>query len=434
MILTDTGVMHRAEKRSGMMASWPNGWGWNDPSAIPPPGLYSQQRAGVPVTIHTALQVDAVFTALRVLSNAIIKLGDARAYEEKFDKDNCPYPAWLPVQPPILSQTWGPGVFQYDGTARTVMSLGLMGEAFWYTLERDALQYATAVEVLNPALVDFNYKPGQVWYGSGTNKVQLNPSDLTHIPFLAMPGAQRGLNSVEYAGVAFALALAAMEYGQRWFAQGASPSYLLSTEQKLGQEEVKRIAEKFLIEHSGLQAAHLPLVVDSGLKVEKIQSTPDEAQYLGTLEYARRVIAAWFGLPTHLVGGTADGGNVWGGTVEQQSIQMVAYTVSGYTTRLNQAYTSLLPSGQKAALDESPLLHTDSVSLARLVQMLRLTGVKTANEIRVGDLNMGPHPDGDELIQPLNSNTSPTVGAVFAEEVAGELDLEIPADQGDASA
>lgn len=428
MILTDDGaarLVSRREARNGMMSSWPNGYSMMDPAAIPPPGMYHQQRAGVPVTIHTAMQVDSVFTSLRVLSNAVIKLGDPMAYTEKLDKDNRVYRAYLAEQPPVLSCTWGPGVFQYDGTARTVVSLGLFGEAFWYTIERDDLQFPTAVEVLNPAFVDTS-KPNKVFYGSGNNKVELNPADLTHIPFLAMPGAQRGLNSIEYAGVAYALALAAMEYGQRWFSQGASPSYLLSTDMKLGQEEVKRIAEKFLIEHSGLQAAHLPLVVDQGLKVERIQSTPDEAQYLNTLEYARRVIAAWFGLPTHLVGGTADGGNVWGGTVEQQSIQMIAFTLSGYTARLNAAWSSLLPTGVKAALDEEPLRHPDAAALAKLIQMSRLTGVETANEIRVHRLNLAPHPDGDELIQPLNSNTSPTVGAVFGEEVADELDLAVP--------
>lgn len=415
-----------------MLAGWPNGYGLQDPAAIPPPGMYHQQRAGVPVNIHTALQVDSVFTALRVLVNAIIKLGDPRAYTHVLDAENRPYRAWLAEQPSILTNTWGPSMFQFDGQARSVISLGLFGEAFWYALEFDDMQYPTALEVLNPALVEMK-RDGTVWYGSGTGKVELNPEKLTHIPFMAMPGAQRGLNSVEYAGVAFALALAAMEYGQRWFSQGASPSYLLSTEQKLGQPEIDRIAQKFLIEHGGLQAAHLPLVVDNGLTVQKIQSTPDEAQYLGTLEYARRVIAAWFGLPTHLVGGTADGGNVWGGTVEQQSIQMVAFTLSGYIVRLEQAYSRMLPKPQKAALAESELMTLDATSLAKLIQMERLTGVKTPNDIRVERFGLRPIKGGDDLLVPLNSNTSPNVGAVFGEEVADDLDISTPAVAPDSS-
>jgi hypothetical protein len=26
------------EQRAGVSSAWPEGWGWNDPAAIPPPG------------------------------------------------------------------------------------------------------------------------------------------------------------------------------------------------------------------------------------------------------------------------------------------------------------------------------------------------------------------------------------------------------------
>ena len=224
---------------------------------------------------------------------------------------------------------------------------------------------------------------------------------------MAMPGAERGLNSIEYAGVSYALALAAMEFGQRWFAQGAAPSFLLSTEQKLGREEVERIARKFMVEHSGLQASHLPLVVDSGMKVEKISSTPDEAQFIGTLEYARMCIAAWFGLPSHLVGGGADKGNVWGKTVQEQAFQLVDFTLSGYTVRLNEAFSSLLPTGVYACLDESTLLRANAADLAAEITALRTTSVVTQNDIRVDKLHMPPVPGGDDINAPLASNVSP---------------------------
>jgi len=406
------------ETRSGTGTSWPNGWGWTDPTAVPPPGMYSMARAGVPVTAHTSLQVDSVFTALRVLSNAIIKMGNPRAYRIALDGQNRPYKAWLANQPSILTATWG-GQWQYDGLARSIVSLALFGEAFWYTLTRDYLGFPSALEVLNPVFVEIkkNRSTGvtEHWYGSGPTKVQLAEENLTHIPFMAMPGAERGLNSIEYAGVAYALALAAMEYGQRWFAQGASPSFLLSTEQKLGREEVERIAQKFMIEHSGLSASHLPLVVDSGVKVEKISSTPDEAQFIGTLEYARMCIAAWFGLPSHLVGGSADKGNVWGKTVQEQGFQLADFTLSGYTTRLNEAFSSLLPRGVFADMDESMILRANAADLAAEITALRTMAVTTQNDIRVTKLKMAPVPGGDDINAPLASNVAPgAAGATIA--------------------
>jgi HK97 family phage portal protein len=386
------------------------------------------QRAGVPVTPHTSLQVDAVFTSLRVISNAIIKLGNPRCYTEASDDSGRPYRVWQWPSPPILTNTFGGkppvGMWQHDGRRRTVISMALFGEAFWLTLLRDRLGYPTMLEVLHPAFVEVkkNKLSGatEYWYGSGVHKVQLENDDVTHIPFMAMPGAMRGLSSIEYGGVAFALALAAMEYGQRWFSQGASPSFLLTSEQKLGQEQIDRIAEKFLIQHSGLQAAHLPLVLDSGMKANKISSTPDEAQFIDTLEYARMCIASYFGLPAHLVGGTADKGNVWGKTVQEQAVQMEDFTLSGYTTPLDEAHSSLLPAGQLAAFNTSKLRQANGADLAAEITAMRTATVKTQNDIRVASLELPPLPGGDDLNAPLASNVVPGAAGDVATAAATE--------------
>lgn len=376
----------------------------NDPAAIPAPGLYNMQRAGVPVTAHTSLQVDAVFTCLRVIRNAIIKLGNLRGYTMAVDPVNGPYRVWMNPQPKILTNTWAAG-FQYDSMGKTVMSMALFGEAFWLTLTRDYLNFPASLEVLHPAFVDIK-KDGAIWYGSGSRKVELDPKDVTHIPFMSLPGAARALSPVEYGGVSFALALAAMEFGSRWFSQGASPSFILSTDQKLGQPEVERIAEKFLIEHSGLSQAHLPLVLDSGLKAQKISSTPDEAQFINTLEYARMCISAWFGIPSHLTGGTGDKGNLWGKTLQEQSVQMEELTFSGYTVPIEEAQGSLMPRTQGAAFDLSKFHRAYGADAAAELMARRTTAVVTVNEWRVRN-GYPPIAGGDDINMPLASNVAP---------------------------
>ena len=418
-------IRNQAETRAGVMSSYPNGWGFTDPAAIPPPGLFQQQRSGVPVTPHTSMQVDAVFTAIRVITNAVIRMGNPRAYKWSYDKANRPYREWQANQPNILTSTWGPQ-WQFDGMARTVVSLALFGEAFWVTLTRDYLGFPSAMEVLHPAFVQIKVDGQgntQFYYGTGVQKKQLDPNDVTHIPFISMPGARRGLSSIEYAGVAFALAIAAMEYGQRWFTQGASPSFLLTTEQKLGQEEVERIARKFLVEHSGLNSAHLPLVLDSGIKATELSATPDKAQFLGTLDYARMAIGSWFGLPSHLIGVAQDKANIWGKTVQEMGFQLQDYTFSGYTTRLNEAFSSLLPRGTYAALDESEISRANAADSAAEIMALRQTTVATANDIRVTKLKWPPAPGGDQLQAPLASNVAPsTPDASNAVEAADKED------------
>jgi HK97 family phage portal protein len=407
----------RESRSSGVMASYPNGYGLTDPTAIPPPGLASMQRAGVPVTVKTTLQVDTVYTALRVITNAIIRMGDPYCYTNGHTDDNKPYEVIEKVQPDVLSNCFV-NKFQFEGISQSVVSMAIFGEAFWYVLTRDTLQYPKRIEVLNPALVDIkknkNTGEQETWYGSGTGRTLLAQENVVHIPFLTLPGAARGLDAVTYGGMAFALALAAVEYGSRWFSQGASPSYILSTEQKLGTDEVKRIANQFLVDHAGLQAAHLPLVVDSGLKVNKVQSTPDEAQYLQTLQYARSQIAAWFGLPDHLVGGDADKGT-WGKSLEEVISQFLDFTISGYVSRLNAAFSSLLPKGKYAKFDETAIRRANALDQAALILALRQTQVATPDDIRVDQMGWSPLPNGEGSVMntPLASNVA-GVGATPA--------------------
>ena len=391
-----------------MMGSFPNGWGWNDPSAIPPPGLYSQQRAGVPVTPHTVLQIGVVHRCLEVIVNSIIQMGNPQAYTLQQDKDNRNYRTYSPNQPAVLTNTWGLNN-QTEGTTRTVASLGLFGEAFWYVLSRNYLQFPTALEVLNPLFLVVNQAEDggpQYFYGTGVNRVELEREDVFHIQGLTMPGARRSLSTVEYESISFALALAALDYGSRWFAQGASPSFILTTEQRIGKDEVKRIAETFLVEHGGLQSAHLPLVVDSGLKVDRISSTPDEAQYLGTLEYVRQEIAGYFGIPSHLIGSTGDS-NLWGKGLEEANFSLIDFTLSGYTARINEAYTNLLPRGTYAALDDRALARANSADRAHEVTSIRTATIMTPNEIRRDYYSLPPATGGDNLDAPLASNVAP---------------------------
>src|SRR6185437_9529502 len=425
VVATSRGNRHLLEERSGLQ-TFASGYNMVDPSAVPPPGAMGHaQRAGVIVTAHSLLQVDVVFTALRIITTAILKMGDPRCFTNSLDKDSLPYKRFVSKQPAILGDTWGGRMMQYDGRRRTIISMGLFGESFWYVLARDSRAYPAALDVLHPAFMEIKSATAQdvmegkarhegdpmYLYGSGVNRKLLDPDDVIHIPFMAMPQARRALSTVEYAGVAGALAMAAYEFGSMWFAQGAAPSFLLSTDQKLGQAEVDRIAQKFAIEHSGLQSAHLPLVLDSGLKADKVVSTPNDSQYLQTLEYARNVIASWFGIPGSLLGNALERQTPMpAGTAEEETERFLQYTLSGYTIPLEEAYASLLPDGQLVAFDDSQLLRPNAQALAELVLNVRQSNTMLIDEIRTRWFGLGPLPDGQGQIAmaPLASNTAPS--------------------------
>jgi len=406
-----------------------------DPSAIPPPGMFNQQRAGVVVTQHTLLQVDVVFTCLRIISNNMIKLGNPRSYSEKLSDDNIPYRVWDAKQPEILTDTWGGRMMQCTGNDRTVWSMALFGECFWYVLARDRLQYPLVLDVLHPAFMEVKAdKEGNpiYEYGTGIHKRTLDPEDVVHIPLKSLPGARRALSPIEYAGVAGALAMAAYEFGSAWFSQGTSPSFLLSTDAKLGQPEVERIAQKFMLEHSGLQAAHLPLVLDNGLKADKVLNTPDEAQYLQTLEYARSVIFSWFGVEFANSNALQRVTPPPAGSMQEETMRFLQHTLSGFLVPLEEAYSNLLPKDKMAAFEENKLSRPNAAALAEEITALRGTQVGSINDVRTRRLGWAPVEGGDDVMAPLASNVAPgqTEGQSKQEPPDDDEDGDVPAKGG----
>lgn len=389
-----------------------------DPSAIPPFPGYGRQIAGVPVNAHSALQVPAVFAAIRIICFAIGKMGDPHACTLDYTDDNIPYEVREREQPQFLVDTFAASVggpMNYDGRNRTVGSMALFGEAWWYTLELSARGRPLAVEVLNPLWLEIKEDSNgrRVYtYGVGSDLIELDPAKLTHIPLLSAAGGLRGLSSIQYLGVMMGLALASLEFGSLFFAQGPSPSFLLSTDQKISEENAQSLVERFLVQHAGLSQSHLPLLLDQGLKAEKILATPDESQFNQTLVQAYESIAGWFGVPPYLLGVMTERGNAYGvGATEELMRRFEATCLSGYITALEEAYTRCLPPqpGLFAKFDTLKLVHPDAQAQANLITSLRQSQSATVNDIRTRILGWPPvdDPAADQAMAPLASNTAP---------------------------
>jgi hypothetical protein len=80
----------------------------------------------------------------------------------------------------------------------------------------------------------------------------------------------------------------------------------------------------------------------------------------------------------------------------------------GYITPLEEAYTSLLPQGVKAAFDEQRLQRPDAQGQSLLITALRQTQVATQNDIRTRVMHWEPMDGGDDPIVPLASNVAPS--------------------------
>jgi phage portal protein BeeE len=193
-----------------------------------------------------------------------------------------------------------------------------------------------------------------------------------------------------------------------WFSQGGQPGYVLTTDNKLNPDDIDRIFEHILLEHSGLNKAYNPLILDSGVKPSITQMDPEKSQMNETLGYVRQEIAGYFGLPLHLVGAAGDSGNVWGKGIQEINYSMNDFTLSGYRIPFEEAFSSIIPRGQYAKVNERAILRANSLDNSHASLANRQGAVTTPNEER-RLLGLPPlsEPSADSITTPLNSNIPP---------------------------
>jgi HK97 family phage portal protein len=214
-----------------------------------------------------------------------------------------------------------------------------------------------------------------------------------------MPGNDYGLSPVQVFAQSIGLALAAEQYGSKWFRDGASPSSVLETDASLDDDQVKRVQRNWITSHGGKR---LPAVLSGGFKWKPITITPEESQFLETRGFQVAEIARMFGVPPHMVG-DVERSTSWGTGIEQQNIAFVTHTLLPWLTRIEQAFNRITPNGQFVKFNVNALLRGDLKSRYEAYQLALDSGFANPDEVRALE-EMPPIPGGlgQKFRQPLN--------------------------------
>lgn len=196
--------------------------------------------------------------------------------------------------------------------------------------------------------------------GSGRLKYYVNDittygadqDDILHFPGFGFDGV-KAKSVISYAARnATGNALAMDEYSGKFFAGGAHPSIVLSTEKGMKQEQQTSLQMAFLAKYSGMDNAHrLPLVLTEGLKASNLSMTAEDAQLLESRKYQVVDIARAFGVPPHLIGETS-ASTSWGSGLEEMSRAFITFTVNQHLKRIEQELNrKIYPRSQRFYLE-----------------------------------------------------------------------------------
>lgn len=369
--------------------------------------------SGIAVNQSTAMRVTTVLACVRVRSQDVAKL-PPKIYRLAADgaraeaRDHFLYTLF---RRPNAWQTW------FEFVEMMQMALLLRGNAYGVVIW-DGRGRASAIIPINPDRVSLWQAPdGTLFYqvmrtGSHETAVLrdfplLIPAD--DVFHLRGPSQNSlvGLSTISMAAEAIGLALGQERLAANLMGNGARPSGLLSTDNRLGDTAFERLKLQWNAIHGGVENTGKTVIAEEGIKWQPLTLNSVDLEFIAARKLQVEEICRIFGVSPAKVG-VSDGGVAR--AFEQ--IQLAHYTdaVHPDLVRWEQKLVAFFGLGDDLEIqfDETELLRSDLAARANAARVLQVSGITTPNESR-RSFRLNPYrprpagpPDGDTLFLPNN--------------------------------
>lgn len=386
------GLLERLVKDA---VGWPNpGW--------PPPSRYLQGSiTGRSVTEDSALSIVAVFAAVRVLSEDVASLplhiyrdlpggGKARATE---------HPTYR-----VLHDSPNPEMTAMVWRETSMGHLLTWGNAY-SEIVRNSSGQVVQIWPLRPdrmqVLRDGQGRRVYRYRLPSGEQTDLPPERVFHIPALGFDGVV-GYSPIAKARRALEVAMAAEEFGGRFFGNDARPGVVLRHPKTLSDTAKTNLAKDWEEKHQGLSNAQRVAILEEGMEVTEIGVPPEDAQFLETRRFGIEEVARLYRIAPHKIGELS---RATYSNIEEQNIDHVVSALRGWTVRIEQQANKDLIGipGYFAEHLLDGLLRGNTLARYQAYAIARQWGWMSADEIRDRE-NLNPRPDGHggDYLVPLN--------------------------------
>lgn len=363
------------------------------------PGWATPTSTGISVSANNAIRVAAVMACVKVISESVgqLPVNLYRRLPEGGKEKALDHPLYS-----VLHDL--PNDFMTSGELfeSACVNLGLGGMAYHW-VERDGRGAIRSVEPIEPYKVQIwrNQDSGRLFY-----KIEGESSAVPAEKIWRMRGwgsdKYVGLPPVDVSREAIALAIAGEQRAAAMHKNAAMPSGVVTTNQGMGVEALKRLKQHFAATYAGSAESGHTLFLDAGMKFEPMSHDADKSQFMESRRFQIQEIARVFRVPLHMIG---DLERATFSNIEQQSIEFVVYTLGPWLRRIEQSITRdlILPSerGQYfAKFNVNSLLRGDIAARFDSYNKAILSGWLSRNEVReLEDFNTAPGLD-EFVLQP----------------------------------
>jgi len=215
-----------------------------------------------------------------------------------------------------------------------------------------------------------------------------------------------GRSPVAIAREAIGLAMATERFGARFFSNMARPGGILTHPGKLSKEARERLKKQWQEQYASVENAHGVAVLEEGLTWSAVGMNLVDAQFLEGRKFQLQEVARMYRIPPHMMG---ELDRATFSNIEQQALEFVAYTLTPWLVRIEQAiWRDLFTAtdqgrGYFSEFLVDALLRGDLLSRYQAYAIARNWGWFCVDDIR-GKENLNPLPGGQGQIylEPIN--------------------------------
>lgn len=290
---------------------------------------------------------------------------------------------------------------QFDHMWMTIQYLELTGEAPWY-VAREKGGVPTSLLLLRPDMLEVVKGTGDriidgYEYRVGSKTERLAPEDVVFLRYPDPDKLWRGRGPLQAAAKTVDIEVFSEEYNRKFFYNSARPDGVLSTEQKLGAEQMDRLEKKLAQKHKGIQNAHKTLILEKGVKWEPMGLSQKDMEFLEGSRFSRDKICAIFRVPKNALGLGEDLNRA---TAEATDYVFIKRTVKPKMERLiqqmNEFLLPLFKGTENMFYDYDNPVPADNLALLEEKKAGLQFGYLTINEVRSLD-GYEPIEGGDEV-------------------------------------
>ena len=345
----------------------------------------------VPVSTHTALTNAASSACIDTLASSVSSLPlDAVREVGSTRQPVTPTPSLI-AQPSGMVER---DAWLYQGMQSVLTDGNAFGEITTYGIGG----LPTTIEWLDPETVGNRRVRSDgvpVVLVMGAERELYPYGDIFHVPGpFVKPGSPFADSPVERARGTIGAAVAAREFGARFFGDGGHPVGIFKSESELSKEQAEALKRWGT---SVMRGNREPLVTGSGITYEPQPVDPEDSQFIDLMQFCVEEACRFWRVPPSMVYGSTSGQSVTYANVSQADLAYLKHSLERHLVRFETSLTRVLPRPQFARFNRNAFLRSDPVTRSEVVDRRLKNKTLAVNEARaLEDEQPFPDPEFDE--------------------------------------